>query len=412
MMASICELLIHRGFIVDGYDGARNLRDEEHSLEEKEAHKRKRKPWTLREFGGKIIWDWMGLLIVPVVLSLITVVFTWQQDIRQDQIEKDRAKTERELAERRAQDEALQAYLDEMTQLILDRKLLKAEPGDLTSTRPQERRGDPVHTLAQARTSTLILRLDAEHNESVIRFLSSSGLAGYRSTSPRLLSGIALPDAKLKGANLRDANLFLANLSGANLTSTNLGEAYLGAADLSGANLSSADLSYADLSGANLERANLIGANLIDADLSYARLNKANLEGAALNGAKLKGALLGGSDGYAHLSDADLSGANLAEAYGSSKEQLTEAMSLSEATMPNGQKYEDWLKSTGTTTTGTTTGTTTTGTTTGTTTKGGATGASNGSTTGTSTTGGATNGGDTTSANDGVMGNGKSGGSS
>jgi uncharacterized protein YjbI with pentapeptide repeats len=410
--------LIHRGFIVDVYDGARNLRDEEHSLEEKEVHKGKRKPWTLREFGGKTIWDWMGLLIVPVVLSLITVVFAWQQDIRQDQIENKRAKAERQLAEQRAQDEALQAYLDEMTQLILDRKLLEAEPGDLGSTRPQERRGDPVHTLAQARTSTLILRLDAEHNESVARFLSSSGLAGYRSNSPRLLSGIALPGARLGGANLRDANLFLANLSGANLTSTNLGEAYLGSADLSGANLSSADLSYADLSYADLEGANLIGANLIDADLSYARLNKANLEGAALNGAKLKRANLGGSDGYAHLSDADLSGANLAEAYGTYKEQLTEAMSLSNATMPNGQKYEDWLKSTGTITTGTTT----TGTTTGTTTTGGATGAtnggtnttgaSNGSTTGTSTTGGATNGGDTTSTNDGVMENGKSGGSS
>ena len=91
-------------------------------MEDKEAHKGKRKPWTLREFGGKTIWDWMGLLIVPVVLSLITVVFAWQQDIRQDQIEKDRAKAERELAERRAQDEALQAYLDEMTQLILDRR--------------------------------------------------------------------------------------------------------------------------------------------------------------------------------------------------------------------------------------------------------------------------------------------------
>ena len=118
----LCEFSIHRGFIGGWHDGARNLRDEEHSLEDKEAHKGKRKPWTLREFGGKTIWDWMGLLIVPVVLSLITVVFAWQQDIRQDQIEKDRAKAERELAERRAQDEALQAYLDEMTQLILDRR--------------------------------------------------------------------------------------------------------------------------------------------------------------------------------------------------------------------------------------------------------------------------------------------------
>ena len=73
--------------------------------------KQGRKPWTLREFGGKTLWDWMGLLIVPVVLSLITVAFAWQQDARQQRIENKRAEAERELAEQRAQDEALQVYL-------------------------------------------------------------------------------------------------------------------------------------------------------------------------------------------------------------------------------------------------------------------------------------------------------------
>ena len=85
------------------------------------GEKQGRKSWTLREFGGKTLWDWMGLLIVPVVLSLITVVFAWQQDIRQDQIENKRAKAERELADQRAQDEALQAYLDQMSTFFLRR---------------------------------------------------------------------------------------------------------------------------------------------------------------------------------------------------------------------------------------------------------------------------------------------------
>jgi hypothetical protein len=38
-------------------------------------------------------------------------------------IENERAEAERELAEQRAQDEALQAYLDQMSQLMLDRNL-------------------------------------------------------------------------------------------------------------------------------------------------------------------------------------------------------------------------------------------------------------------------------------------------
>jgi hypothetical protein len=71
---------------------------------------------------------------------------------QQQALEERRAEAERAIAEQRAQDEALQAYLDQMSQLMLDRKLLEAE------------QGDPVHTLAQAWTSTVILRLDAAHN--------------------------------------------------------------------------------------------------------------------------------------------------------------------------------------------------------------------------------------------------------
>src|SRR3712207_1351425 len=62
------------------------------------------KAWMLREFGGKTVWDWLQLLIVPVILSLITVVFTWQQNARQEAIEDQRAHTERTIEEQRAQD--------------------------------------------------------------------------------------------------------------------------------------------------------------------------------------------------------------------------------------------------------------------------------------------------------------------
>src|SRR5918993_2804969 len=106
-----------------------------------------------------------------------------------------RAKAEQELAEQRAQDEALQAYLDQMSQLMLDRKLLEAEPGT------------PLYTLAQARTSTVILRLDAEHNESVTRFLINSGLAESSEASARLLREITLSHAKLSSAQLPNADL-------------------------------------------------------------------------------------------------------------------------------------------------------------------------------------------------------------
>jgi uncharacterized protein YjbI with pentapeptide repeats len=74
-----------------------------------------------------------------------------------------------------------------------------------------------------------------------------------------------------------------------------------------------------------------------------------DLRGAYLRGAYLRGADLSGAD----LSGADLSEAKLSEAIlygvaGITNEQLEQrAKSLEGATMPNGQKYEDWLKSKG-----------------------------------------------------------------
>jgi uncharacterized protein YjbI with pentapeptide repeats len=245
------------------------------------GEKEGRKPWTLREFGGKTLWDWLQLLIVPVVLSLITVAFAWQQDARQQRIEDQRAEAERELAVQRAQDEALQAYLDQLSSLLLERDLR-------TSKEDSE-----VRTLARARTLTVLGRLDPSRKTAVMQFLAEAKL---------------LQKVEGRGAIITFSG---ADLSGANLTD---------AAD----NLIGADLSSADLSGANLScyrpvrqgsRAIVLFAGQRCSDLSHA-----------------------------DLSEADLRGADLSETRGWNTEQLKAARSLEGATMPNGQKYEDWLK--------------------------------------------------------------------
>jgi uncharacterized protein YjbI with pentapeptide repeats len=294
--------------------------------------------WT--GFRGMTLRSWLELLVVPLALVVIGFLFSVQQDARQQRIEDQRAEAERELAEQRAQDEALQAYLDQMSQLMLERKLLEAE------------QGDPVHTLAQARTSTAILRLDAEHNESVTRFLIDSGLAASSEATPRLLREITLSHAALGGAHLPNADL-----SDALLKRADLSDALLSGADLSGVVLDNADLSNTSLPNADLSDADLDYANLSDAYLPYAFLRKAFLFKADLSGANLSNADLFKaflfkadlSDAFlrnadldnAYLSDADLTGAE-----GITNEELDrQAASLEGATMPNGQKYEDWIKS-------------------------------------------------------------------
>jgi uncharacterized protein YjbI with pentapeptide repeats len=297
-----------------------------------------RKAWTPRNSGGMTIRNWLPIvsaLLVPLVIALGIWQITWQLEKLENQraqqaqkLENQRAEAERQLAEQRAQDEALQAYLDQMSQLILDRKLLEAEPGG------------SVHTLAQARTSTAILTLDAEHNESVTNFLSNSGLAVRSEPSARLLRGSTLSHAKLSGAHLPNADLGDADLSGADLSNALLVNANLNSADLSGADLSNASLDNADLI-AYLANADLSGANLIGADLSDGNLFSADLSDATLIGADLSRADL--SD--ANLVGANLENANLGGANGITNAELEQqAVSLVGTAMPNGQKYEDWLK--------------------------------------------------------------------
>ena len=77
---------------------------------------------------------------------------------------------------------------------MLNRNLLESE------------QGDTIYTLAQARTSTVITRLDADHNRNVTRFLSDSGLPG----APVGESSMSL----FRRIDLTGAILYYADLSG------------------------------------------------------------------------------------------------------------------------------------------------------------------------------------------------------
>jgi uncharacterized protein YjbI with pentapeptide repeats len=239
-------------------------------------------------FRGKTVWDWMGLLIVPLVLVVIGLVFTMLQDARQQdlenqraeqaqKLENQRAEAERELAVQNAQDEALQAYLDQMGTLLLERDLRSSTKDNATEDSQEAR------TLARARTLTVLSRLDPSRKTAVLQFLVEADLVQRVDRSDPIII--------LRGADLREVAVFQA-------------------------------LFHADLSGANLS-----GANLREADLTFTNLSEADLR-------------------VASLTDADLSGADLSGAEGLSDEELLEqeAYSLDGATMPNGQKYEDWLK--------------------------------------------------------------------
>src|SRR5215217_1755018 len=277
-------------------------------------------------FRGMTVRDWLQMLIVPLVLVGIGFLFDTQQDARQRAMEEQqrlveerRAEAQQEVEEQRAQDTALQAYLDQMSLLMLEKDLHDSEAGS------------DVRTLARARTLTVLRRLDGTRKGSVVQFLAESDL---------IVKDSSVLD--LTGADLREVILSGTELSGLDFNPP----PYDGPAQLFGTNLSDADLSHAILGATDLHNARLIRADLSNANLGEAYLRGADLSGADLSNALLQDTLL--YDPRFPEDAADLSGVDLSDAYleGAkvTEEQLEQASSLEGATMPNGQKYEDWIK--------------------------------------------------------------------
>jgi hypothetical protein len=176
--------------------------------------------------SDKKFWDYLELLIVPAALAIGVAWLNWAQRRREREAEDTQQERERkaeaarrerereaqaaqrerelEVENQRAQDEALQAYLDQMSQLLLDkdRPLRESEEGD------------EVRTLARARTLTVLTKLDGERKRSVLQFLYESALINR--------DGCIL---SLRGANLTKTNLDGIILQGANLRESDLQDA-------------------------------------------------------------------------------------------------------------------------------------------------------------------------------------------
>jgi uncharacterized protein YjbI with pentapeptide repeats len=279
--------------------------------------------WEWTGYPKRTPWDWVDLLIVPIILALGGYLFTRSENQRRDKIAEDQRDLDRELAGQREQDEALQAYLDHMSALLTDkeRPVRKARPGD------------DLSIVARARTLTAVRRLDSIRKVNILQFLYESNLiskdhrvvdlsnANLREVN---LSRIDLRDADLRGVDLRGASLVQTDLRGADLRFSVLRGIYMWMADLRGADLREADLSMetnnsrfidVKLNKANFSKANLSAADLHRADLRETKLNEAYLIATNLSEASLWGADLSGAD----LSMANLSGSDLSRARGWNK---------------------------------------------------------------------------------------------
>ncbi len=266
----------------------------------------------------KTLWDWMQLLIVPVVLVIGGFIFN-RTEKQLEQVRADeRSKIEREIAADNQREEALQAYLDRMSELLIDKGLRN------TSEESEER------VTARARTLAILRRLDPARKATVLQFLYESQL--IKRNNPIVL----LDGAEITGANLRRIILINTTLRGISFTGANLAEAYLSESNLSGTDFTGANLIGANLRGANVAGAFLSKANLAETYLAEAKLSLVNLAGADVSEANLDGANLDG----ANLDGANLRGADLERAT-VTNEQLATCRRLNGAVLPDGTKVPD-----------------------------------------------------------------------
>jgi Pentapeptide repeats (8 copies) len=258
-------------------------------------------------YSGKSLWDWLGLLIIPVA---ITAGAIWFNNIQ--------ARREETIAYERAQDEALQNYLDQMSNLIVDHSL-----------REQPRDSD-ICKLAQARTVAILLELDKDRKRRPLKLVRELGLVDRGDPV------LSLRNADLHHADLSESALRAVALSRADLRNTNLRGSNLKGADLRNADMRGADLRDVDLRGADLQGANLLPYDDRNpADLSEHNLDDSDLIGMIPKGHRPIRTRLSG----AHLSEADLSNAYLLGAE-VTNEQLAKCSSLRGTIMPDGSRHD------------------------------------------------------------------------
>ena len=239
--------------------------------------------------GPKTVWDWIQIVIIPVVLLYIagSIAYT-QMTISNDAFNMQHA-ADVQMAQDQLSESELSSYLSSMSGL-----LLQATVGNNGQVNADIR----IRSLARAQTLTILQELhnnakqDPDRKARVLKFLYDSGL----------INRTPFPIVSLADADLRNAALDNAHLSGANLARADLSNAHLNGADLTGAYLSQVKLVHADLTGAKLDFAQITGDSTYVADLSNANFYQADLSGADLTGATLSNA---------NFTQADITGTTL-----------------------------------------------------------------------------------------------------
>ncbi|GCE60398.1 pentapeptide repeat-containing protein [Microcystis aeruginosa] len=233
-------------------------------------------------FQKKSFWDWLQLLIVPLMLAFGAFYLSYASETRDKQIAKDGE-----------QQELLKDYFSKMQTLIVETKKSKdSQPKivetkkSVETTKSKDSQPNPDGApllpefipIAEALTFAVLDQLDGKRKGKVITYLADSKLI-----TANIKDKDSKPVIDLKNANLKEIEIDNLDMNGqlidkdtiqgviirgADMTNANLKKVYLTYSDLTGSDLSNATLTTVDLTGAKMESVKLIETDIKDITIS------------------------------------------------------------------------------------------------------------------------------------------------
>jgi hypothetical protein len=210
-------------------------------------------PATMNPAGeavpAKNLWDWLDLLIVPLVLALAAFSLNLSTKRSDQRVERDRQRQQ-----------VFDKYLEAITAILL------------TKPPAQELQAN-ARDIARTRTLTALRLLDGGRKAQLLQFLREAGLIDHEPV-------VLLNGADFDRALLAEANLSRCEMRGVYFRHASIRDANLVEADLRGSDFSNADLRNANLNNANLVQAIMRNADLRGATLSGARTDQVDFTNA------------------------------------------------------------------------------------------------------------------------------------
>jgi uncharacterized protein YjbI with pentapeptide repeats len=253
---------------------------------------------------GKTLWDWLELLIVPIILTILAIYISNFQKNREISIE---------MLE--TQNRAIQDYHLLVTQTIMESK------GNITL--------DVSKNLLRARTLAILSIISNQQKAALIQFIIESGLLNITSKCldqrrfnlsniewlPGRYENIVLSGINMSKSHSCQSSFHQSIISGSNLIGSIIEFTSFIKADLNYCDLSHSEILSSLFTEARLIKAKLIDANLQGNDFRGSILRNAKLRGSNLKGSKFNKAYLLSADlSFTNLTDVDLSDANLSYA--------------------------------------------------------------------------------------------------